>query len=131
VAPDAKDCHLPTRRSILVVDDDPSIRTSIYRLLREHGFIASQFASASALLDYGGLDRAVCIVLDINLDGQSGIDLRRKLTERGVTAPVIFITGNDSAASRAAAMTSGCVAYLTKPFSAQSLIESVTRACAA
>lgn len=103
----------------------------MYRLLREHGFVATLFESASALLDYGSFDKAICIVLDINLDSQSGIELRRKLTEQGVTAPVIYITGNDSAANRAAAIASGCVAYLTKPFSAQSLIESVTRACAA
>jgi len=57
--------------------------------------------------------------------------LRRELTEGGVTVPVIYITGNDSVANRAAAIASGCVAYLTKPFSAQSLIESVTLASAA
>jgi FixJ family two-component response regulator len=103
----------------------------MFRLLRAHGFVATLFDSASALLDHGGFERAICIVLDINLDGKSGIDLRRELTGRGVTAPVIYITGNDSAANRAAAVASGCVAYLTKPFSAQSLIESVTRAAAA
>lgn len=103
----------------------------MFRLLREHGFVATLFESASALLDHGGFEWAICIVLDINLDGKSGIDLRRELTDRGVTAPVIYITGNDSAANRNAAIASGCVAYLTKPFSAQSLIESVTRAAAA
>lgn len=121
---------MPTRPSVFVVDDDPSIRTSVYRLLREHGFVVTVFDSARALLDHGGFDKASCIVLDINLDGDSGIDLRRKLAEEGVTVPVIYITGNDSAANRAAAIASGCVAYLTKPFSAQSLIESVTNASA-
>ncbi|MGY8706593.1 response regulator [Bradyrhizobium sp. 18BD] len=122
---------MPMRRSVFIVDDDPSVRNSMFRLLREHGFVATLFESASALLDHGGFEKAICIVLDINIDGKSGIDLRRRLSEKGVTAPVIYITGNDSTANRAAAVASGCVAYLTKPFSAQSLIESVTRAAAA
>jgi len=103
----------------------------MYRLLRAHGFIATLFDSASALLDQGKFDEAICIVLDINLDGRSGIDLRQQLTEQGVDARVIYITGNDSAANQAAAIASGCVAYLTKPFSAQSLIDSIVRATAA
>ncbi|QPF95154.1 response regulator [Bradyrhizobium commune] len=122
---------MTTRQSVFIVDDDPSVRTSMSRLLREYGFVTTLFESASALLDYGSFDSAICIVIDINLDGNSGIDLRRRLAEDGVTVPVIFITGSDSAANRVAAITSGCVAYLTKPFTAQSLIESVTRASAA
>ena len=116
------------RRSVFVVDDDPSMRTSLKRLLREHGFDATVFESANALHDHGDFSRAVCIVLDINLDGRSGIDLRRWLASEGVTAPVIYITGNDSQANRSAAIESGCVAYLTKPFAALSFIESIERA---
>lgn len=101
------------------------------RLLREHGFAALLFDSAGSLLDHGDHGNAVCIIIDINLDGQSGVDLRRRLAEEGVTAPVIYITGNDSQANRSAAIESGCIAYLTKPFTAKSLIESVERACAA
>jgi len=107
------------------------MRTSLSRLLRAHGFVAALFDSASALLDQGKFEEAICIVLDIDLDGKSGIDLRRRLAGQGVVAPVIYITGNDSSANHAAAIASGCVAYLTKPFSAQSLIASVVRASAA
>ncbi|MCG2640400.1 MULTISPECIES: response regulator [Bradyrhizobium] len=107
------------------------MRTSLSRLLRAHGFVATLFDSANVLLDQGKFDKAICIVLDINLGGKSGIDLRLRLAGQGVVAPVIYITGNDSAANRAAAIASGCVAYLTKPFSAQSLIASVERASAA
>jgi len=98
------------------------------RLLRGHGFAATLFDSAGALFDHGRFENAICIVLDIDLGGKSGIDVRRRLGEQGVTAPVIYITGNDSPANRAAALASGCVAYLIKPFTAQSLIESVERA---
>jgi FixJ family two-component response regulator len=122
---------LSTRGSVFVVDDDPSMRTSLCRLLRAHGFAATLFESGNALLKWGKFEEAICIVLDINLDGQSGIDLRQQLTEQGVAARVIYITGNDSAANQAAAIASGCVAYLTKPFSAQSLIDSIVRASAA
>jgi FixJ family two-component response regulator len=68
------------------------------------------------------------VILDVDLNSESGIDLRRQLTERGVELPVVFITGNDSDAKRSAAIESGCVAYLTKPFSARSLIEPVEKA---
>jgi FixJ family two-component response regulator len=98
------------------------------RLLRGYGFDVTLFESAGALLRYGKFDTAICIVLDIDLGERSGIDARRSLAEQGVTAPVIYITGNDSPANRAAALGSGCIAYLTKPFTAQSLIGSVERA---
>ena len=101
------------------------------RLLREHGFNAKLFGSSDALLDCTDFGDAFCIILDIDLIDQSGIDLRRRLLDRGVRLPVIFITGNDSDANRLAALESGCIAYLAKPFSASSLIEPVERARAA
>jgi FixJ family two-component response regulator len=118
---------LPARKSVFVVDDEPSMRGSIKRLLSVHGFDARLFDSAGALLSHGDFGKAFCIVLDINLDGESGIDLRRSLVANGVNLPVIYITGNDSEANRAAAIESGCIAYLTKPFAAQSLIEPIER----
>jgi FixJ family two-component response regulator len=119
---------LPTRRSVYVVDDDPSMRKGVMRLLREHGFNVELFESGNALLSQGDCGEAFCIILDIQLNDVSGIDVRRRLTEMGVAAPVIYITGNDSAVNRSAAIASGCIAYLTKPFAAQSLIEPVERA---
>jgi FixJ family two-component response regulator len=122
---------LSIRKSIFVVDDDASMRKGIKRLLREHGFSAKLFGSSDALLDCADFGDAFCIILDIDLIDQSGIDLRRRLLDRGVRLPVIFITGNDSDANRSAALESGCIAYLAKPFSASSLIEPVERARAA
>ncbi|WP_338307421.1 response regulator transcription factor [Bradyrhizobium sp. TM233] len=119
---------MPLCRSVFVVDDDASMRTSLTRLLRGHGFDATLFESAGALLEHDKFHTAICIVLDIGLGGKSGIDVRRSLTEQGVTAPVIYITGNDSPANRAAALGSGCLAYLTKPSTAESLIGSIERA---
>jgi FixJ family two-component response regulator len=122
---------LPTRKSVFVVDDDPSMRMGMKRLLRVHGYDATLFDSADALLSHGDFGRAFCVILDINLNGESGIALRRCLADRGVRLPVIYITGDDSEANRAAAIESGCIAYVAKPFAAQSLIEPVARACAA
>ena len=88
------------------------------------------FDSAVALLGRADFGNAFCIIIDINLHEQSGIDLRRQLADKGVRLPVIYITGNDSDVNRSAAIESGCIAYLSKPFAAQSLIEAVERALA-
>lgn len=118
-------------KSILIVDDNPSMLKGMKRLLREHGFNVELFDSGTALLRHADFEGAFCVILDIDLNNQSGIDLRRQLVDRGVELPVIFITGNDSEANRSAAIESGCVAYLIKPFSANSLIEPVEKARAA
>jgi FixJ family two-component response regulator len=107
------------------------MRMGIKRLLREHGFDTTLFASATALLSDGDFDDAFCIILDINLNGESGIELRHHLAGLGVRLPVIYVTGNDSEANRVAAIDSGCIAYLTKPFTARSLIEPIEQASAA
>ena len=104
------------------------MRMCMKRLLSAHGFNVALFDSGVALLSRGDFSDALCVIIDINLHDQSGIDLRRQLADKGVRLPVIFITGNDSDANRSAAIESGCIAYLTKPFAARSLIEAVERA---
>ncbi len=121
---------MPNRRAVFVVDDDPSMLRGVNRLLREHGFQAVLFDSAQALQNHGDFDDACCIILDINLSDGSGIDLRNQLKATGILLPVIFITGNDNDATRLAALQSGCIAYLTKPFPAKSLIEPIELASA-
>jgi FixJ family two-component response regulator len=119
------------RKAVFLVDDDPSMLKGMRRLLRQHGYDTVPFENAKALREHGDFDQAICIVLDVNLGDGSGIDLRHQLAEQGVAVPVIYITGNDSHATRMAAMASGCLAYLTKPFTAKSLIEPIKRATAA
>ena len=115
---------------IFVVDDDPGILKGLKRLLREHGYDSLLFQSARAFRDHYDFAGAICVVLDIQLDGESGIEVRYRLTEAGISLPVIYITANDSDIIRTAAMESGCIAYLTKPFAAKSLIEPIERAAA-
>jgi FixJ family two-component response regulator len=121
---------LPNRNLVFVVDDDPGMLKGIKRLLREHGYDSILFASAEAFQNYADFDAACCVILDINLNKDSGIDLRRRLKAAGISLPVIYITGNDNPAIRSAAVASGCVAYLTKPFMAKSLIEPLEKVCA-
>src|SRR5262245_38787484 len=98
------------------------------RLLKQHGYEVVPFETATALKDHNNFDQAFCLVLDINLGDGSGIELRHQLAAAGVNVPVIYITGNDSDATRVAAMASGCLAYLTKPFTARSLMEPIEQA---
>lgn len=119
------------RRSVFVVDDDPSMLRGIKRLLGFHGFHSMLFASPNAMLTHDDFENALCFIFDIDLNGESGFDLCHCLVSKGVRLPVIYITGNDSEANRAAAIESGCIAYLTKPFTALSLIEPIEKVRAA
>ena len=80
--------------------------------------------------NYDDFDAACCLILDINLNKESGIELRHRLKAAGISLPVIYITGNDNPAVRMAALASGCIAYLTKPFAARSLLEPIEKASA-
>jgi FixJ family two-component response regulator len=122
-----QDQRLPKQRLVYVVDDDPSMLRGVKRLLREYGYESVLFSTADAFQRHNDFDSAVCVILDIDLNDTSGIDVRRRLTAAGISLPVIFITGKDSPATRMAALASGCLAYLTKPFSAGSLIGPIER----
>jgi FixJ family two-component response regulator len=121
---------LSKQKTVLVVDDDLSMLRGVRRLLKQHGFDSILFESADAFLNHGNHEQAICAILDINLNDASGIDVHNRLKANRVTLPVIFITGNDNPATRMAAMASGCLAYLTKPFVASSLIEPIERVAA-
>ena len=121
---------MPNRKLVLVVDDDPSMLKCVQRLLQHHAYEPILFSSAQAFRSHTDFDRAACIILDINLSDGSGIELRHRLKAEGVSVPVIYMTGNDDPAVRDAALASGCIAFLTKPFSAQELIEPLQKTSA-
>ena len=121
---------LPNRNIVFVVDDDPGTLRGVERLLRQYGYDSVLFPSAEAFESHNDFKKAVCVILDINLNGASGIELRHRLKAAGCFVPVIYMTGNDNPAIRKAALQSGCTAYLTKPFSAKSLIEPLQNATA-
>ena len=103
---------------------------SIARLLRQFGYDSVLFPSAEAFANSSDFGSAACVLLDINLGDVSGIDLRYRLKVANASLPVIYMTGNDKPAVREVAFQSGCVAYITRPFSAEALIEPVHRAAA-
>jgi FixJ family two-component response regulator len=113
---------------VAIVEDDPSVRRSLKRLLNAYGFVTEGYASGEAYLDAGAENRTGCLVLDIHLDGMSGIELRRRLTASGSTLPVIFITAVDEDGLEQQAVQAGCVAYLRKPVSAELLTGALTKA---
>jgi len=118
------------QKLVLVVDDDLGILRGVGRLLREHGYDSMLFPSAKAFQSHDDFEQATCVVLDIHLGDDSGIEVRRRLSAAGISLPVIYMTGRDNDATRRAAMASGCIAYLTKPFAARSLIEPIEGAFA-
>jgi FixJ family two-component response regulator len=113
---------------VAVVDDDPTMLKSMLRLLDACGFVARGYSSAEAFLAGESAIEASCLVLDINLDGMSGIELRRRLATSGYSLPVIFITAMNDEATEQEARSSGCVAYLRKPFGGKELIGAVAEA---
>jgi FixJ family two-component response regulator len=121
---------LPNRNLVIIVDDDAETRKAMQRLLRQYGYDSLLFPSAEAFTNHDDFQRVVCIILDIDLKDGSGIDLRHGLKAAGISVPVIYMTGNDSPTVRTSALQSGCLAYITKPFSAKSLIEPLERSAA-
>jgi CheY-like chemotaxis protein len=119
--------HLPARKLVLVVDDDPSMLKGIARMLRVHGLDAELFSSVQEFERCANLRHATCLVLDIDLKGESGIELRRRVATSGLSVPAIFITGNDNAKVRKAAYDADCCAFLVKPFPVKSLIDAIAK----
>jgi FixJ family two-component response regulator len=116
------------QKTIFIVDDDPSMRSGVRRLLSRYGYKTELFDSVDDFHERADIGRSDCLVLDIKLKDKSGIDLRNELTNAGVSVPVIFVTANDSDNTRNAATAAGCAAYLTKPFSGRSLIDAIEAA---
>ena len=121
---------LQDRNLVLVVDDDPGMLRGIKRLLRQFACDVLLFPSAEAFKNHSDFETAACVILDINLKDGSGIELRHRLKAAGHSVPVIYMTASDNPAVRKAAIDSGCIAFLTKPFSTQSLIEPLKKALA-
>jgi len=116
------------RNHVLIVDDDPGILRALKRFLRQYDYEPILFSSAQAFKSHTDFENAACVILDINLNDGSGIELRHGLKAAGVTVPVIYITGNDTPSVREAALSSGCLAFLKKPFSVEELIEPLKKA---
>jgi FixJ family two-component response regulator len=111
--------------TVLVVDDDPDLRASVGRLLRSVGIDAQLFESIPDFLKSDPPDGPVCLVLDVRLPGQSGLDLQRELTAAKRELPIIFITGHGDIPMSVQAMKGGAIEFLTKPFRDQALLDAI------
>jgi FixJ family two-component response regulator len=111
--------------TVLVIDDDPDLRASVGRLLRSLGQDAQLFASISDFLKSNPPDGPTCLVLDVRLPGQSGLDLQRELAVANRELPIIFITGHGDIPMSVQAMKGGAIEFLTKPFRDQELLDAI------
>jgi FixJ family two-component response regulator len=111
--------------TVLVVDDDPDLRESVGRLLRSVGMNARLFASISDFLESDLPDGPTCLVLDVRLPGQSGLDLQRELAAADRSLPIIFVTGHGDIPMSVQAMKSGAIEFLTKPYRDQDLLDAI------
>jgi FixJ family two-component response regulator len=111
--------------TVLVIDDDPDVRASVGRLLRSVGLDVQLFASIADFLGAELPDRPTCLVLDVRLPGQSGLDLQRELARSKRKFPIVFITGHGDIPMSVQAMKGGAVEFLTKPFRDQDLLDAI------
>jgi FixJ family two-component response regulator len=110
---------------IFVVDDDPSVRSAIERLIGTVGLQVQLFGSAQEFLASKLPNVPSCLVLDIRLPGISGLGLQRQLVEASVQIPIIFITSHGDVPMTVRAMKAGAVEFLTKPFHDQDLLDAI------
>ena len=110
---------------VFVVDDDPSVRSSLKFLLSTVGLQAETSDSADSFLHKKRPDVPSCVVLDVRLPGVSGIDFQRELTARNISIPIVFLTGHGDIPMSVRAIKAGAVEFLTKPFRDQDLLDAV------
>ena len=110
---------------VFVVDDDPSVRRAIKRLVESVGLRVEGLGSAQEFLRSQRPDAPSCLVLDVRLPGISGLDFQRELIEANIHIPIIFITAHGDSPMTVRAMKAGAVEFLTKPFRDQELLDAI------
>ena len=114
--------------TVLIVDDDAEVRTALENLLRSMDFRVKSFASAQKFMEGPPTWGPCCLVLDVRLPGQSGLELQAQLAAQGVKAPIVFISGYADVHMSVKAMKAGAVEFLQKPFRDQDLLDAVQNA---
>ena len=115
---------MSTKRNVVaIIDDNLGILGALGRLLSALGYETELYASAREFVDAAMMTEAICFIVDIQLGESSGIEIAQHLVNAGFTIPIIFMSADDNESVRRRTMEIGCVAFLTKPFSADTLIE--------
>ena len=120
----------PPSPNVHVVDDDPSYLKALSRLLRASGYTAQTYISVSEFLRRNDPESRGCIIVDLRMPGQSGLDLQERLAKSDSQMPVIFLTGHGDIPTSVRAMRDGAVDFLTKPVKKSDLFEAIERALA-
>ena len=113
---------------VLVVDDDASVRGALRDLFESVGLRVVVFESAREFVRSGRPHAPCCLVLDVRLPGQSGLDFQRELNERHIALPIVFLTGHGDIPMSVRAIKAGAIEFLTKPFREQDLLDAVQAA---
>ncbi len=116
--------------TVHVVDDDESIRSALSRLFRATGHTVKTFQSAHDFLAEASPKEPGCVVLDIRMPGMDGLTLQERMSDRGLNAPIVFVSGRDDISASVRAMKHGAVDFLEKPFKEEDLLDAVDRAIA-
>src|ERR1700757_460374 len=116
---------LDVTSTIFVIEDDVQLRHSIGRLLRSVGLNTKLFGSVSEFLKSAPTEGPSCLVLDVRLPGQSGLEFQRELAAAGKQLPIIFITGHGDIPMSVQAMKGGAIEFLTKPIRDQELLDAI------
>ena len=118
----------PQEATVMVVDDDPSVRKALARLIQTAGFKVRTFTSAAEFLNPGPPGGLSCLLLDVRMPGLSGLDLQAELTKRKIQIPIIFMTGQGDIPTTVQAMKGGAADFLTKPLQDKDLIVLIREA---
>ena len=111
--------------TVVVIDDDASVRKALDNLFRSVGLEVELFSSPQEFLQSERPDRPGCIMLDVRFPGRSGLDMQREISAANTPLPIIFITGYGDIPMSVRAMKAGAVEFLTKPFRDQDLLDAV------
>ena len=117
-----------TEPTVFLVDDDHAVRDALELLLEAASFKTASFENAMAFLDAYTQNQAGCLVLDIRMPDMSGMELQDALTERGITLPIIFLTGHGNVPMSARAFRTGAIDFMEKPFDENALLERIGEA---
>lgn len=113
---------------IYIIDDDESVRYALDHLFRSVGFLTKTYVSTQEFLATNRPDTEACLVLDIRLQGTSGLDFQEQLNEAGIHIPIILMTGHGDIPMSVRGMKAGAIDFLTKPFRDQDMLDAVASA---
>jgi RNA polymerase sigma factor (sigma-70 family) len=113
------------RPLVAIVDDDDAVRDALALLLRLHGFDVQAFASGDAFLDFAGKRACDCVLLDLRMEGTTGLDVQAALATRGLAYPIIVVTAHGDVATTRAALKAGAFDFIEKPFDDELLLRAI------